>query len=414
MGKEKHVTDFIQGKLCIFSTYCYFIFMRKFWNFIKVLLVLVGALALVVYIFNLQYLVTAVRNTIFRGHSTAFLEDYKYLPTRLVQGDTLGDPWLVSAAYNKAVMPEQLEDTLTSLETTAFVVIKKDSIWYERYFDGYDRDTKSNSFSMAKSIVVAALGKAIELGNISSLQEKVVHYLPELTGEYRDSLKIIDLARMSSGLHWDETYYSPFSITTKAYFDNNLREVMYTLPIDELPGKEFIYKSGDTQLLAMVLEKATGKNLSDFVSDNFWKPMGAESPALWQIDSPNQGIEKAFCCFTSNARDFARFGKLYMQDGKWNGNPILDSVFIKESITKQFEKSPEYGLGWWLVDFKGKQYYYMRGHLGQFVIVDPVDEVIIVRLGHKKGVQRQDDPHSDDLYIYLDGVSDMINNHNVK
>ncbi|MHC5353461.1 serine hydrolase domain-containing protein [Myroides sp. LJL115] len=388
--------------------------MKKVWNFIKVLLGLVVVLTVVVYIFNLQYLVTAIRNTILRGHSTAFLEDYKYLPTRLIDAGTLVDPWSVSKDYNKAVMPRTLEDTLTNLETTAFLVIKKDSIWYERYFDGYDKDTKSNSFSMAKSIVVAALGKAIELGYITSLQEKVIYYLPELKGEYRDSLKIIDLARMSSGLHWDETYYSPFSITTKAYFDRDLRQVMYSLPIDQMPGQEFIYKSGDTQLLAMVLEEATGKNLSEFVSDYFWKPMGAENPALWQLDSSNQGIEKAFCCFTSNARDFARFGKLYLQDGKWNDEPILDSLFIKQSITKQFEDSPEYGLGWWLVDFQGKQYYYMRGHLGQFVIVDPVEELIIVRLGHKKGVQRENDPHSDDLYIYLQGVTDMIKNHDVK
>lgn len=282
-------------------------------------------------------------------------------------------------------------------------------MWYESYYDSYDKDSYTNSFSMAKSVVSVALGKALQRGEIKSLDEPIVNYLPEIKGKYRDKTTVGDLSSMSSGLDWDESYYSPFSIMTRVYFDKDLRNVMYGVDINDEPGKEFIYKSGDTELLTMVLEKATGKYLSDYVSEYFWKPMGAEHPALWQIDHQGDGIEKSYCCFTSNARDFARFGKLYKDYGKWNGEQLLDSTFVAMSIKPRFEEAPEYGYGWWLVNYRNQDFFYMRGHLGQFVIVSPKDNVIIVRLGHLKGIQTDEDPHSNDLYFYIDQAYAMLN-----
>ena len=110
--------------------------------------------------------------------------------------------------------------------------------------------------------------------------------------------------------------------------------------------------------------------------------MGAEHSALWQVDSKKNGIEKAYCCVASNARDFAKFGKLYLQHGKWNSTSLLDSAYIQKSVTNTFDDSPQYGYGWWIGEFKEKKYFYMDGHLGQYVIVIPEDNLIIVRLGH--------------------------------
>lgn len=388
--------------------------MRILCKFLKWVIGLIVLIVVVVYIFNLHYLVTAVKSTLLKGHSTAFLQDYRHLPTRVVANDTISTPWSVSGSYNKVAPTRDLVKMHEDLKTTAFLVIKQDSIWHEAYYDNYDKNTIGNFFSVSKSIVVAALGKALELGYIGSLEDKVKDYLPSLQGAYSDSLKVIDLARMSSGLEWEESYYSPFSITTQAYFDRDLRSVMLSLDIVDLPGKEFVYKSGDTQLLAMVLQESTKQNLSSFVSEYFWKPMGAENPALWQLDHKGTGIEKAFCCFTSNARDLARFGKLYLNHGNWNGRQILDSVFIQRSISPGLASNPEYGLGWWLVNYNNIDYYYMRGHLGQFVIVDPLNELIIVRLGHIKGQQTLEDPHSEDLYEYINEVNNMLRNQNVK
>lgn len=370
------------------------------------ILILVSLIALL-YIFNYGYLVRAVRVTYFTGHKTAFLEDYTYFNNREIKKGT-AQPWNISKDYNKVPATQKLSDTHKELHTTSFLIIKNDSIWHESYFDVGSKDSRTNSFSMAKSIVVSALGKAIDLGMIKDLNSKVIDFLPELKGTFAHDVTVGDLASMSSGLHWDENYYGPTSVTTQAYFKTDLRSLMLSLPIDKKPGQKFIYQSGDTQLLAMVLEKATKMHLADFVSQYFWKPMGMEQDAIWQIDHEDNGIEKAYCCIASNARDFAKFGKLYLQKGLWNGSQILSSDFINKATHPRFEDAPQYGYGWWLVHYKNRDIYYMRGHLGQFTIVIPDDGIIIVRLGHIKGLQTATDPHSNDLYIYIDETYNML------
>ena len=109
-----------------------------------------------------------------------------------------------------------------------------------------------------------------------------------------------------------------------------------------------------------------------------------------------------------NAKDMARFGLLTLRNGNWDGKQILDSAFVQKCVTPRFTESPQYGYGWWLHTVSGKKLYYMRGHLGQFVIVIPEDNVIIVRLGHIKGLQTKEDPHSNDLYVYVDEAYKML------
>ena len=135
--------------------------------------------------------------------------------------------------------------------------------------------------------------------------------------------------------------------------------------------------------------------------------MGADNDALWQTDHEDC-IEKAYCCFASNARDFSRLGKLFEHNGEWNGNKLLDSTAVQKMITPRFAASPQYGYGWWLNTYLGKKMYYMRGHLGQFVIVIPQDKLIITRLGHKKGLQTETDAHSNDFYVYVDEAYKML------
>ncbi|WKW46306.1 serine hydrolase [Myroides sp. JBRI-B21084] len=375
---------------------------------LKWLLIVLVTLIALLYILGYGYLVKAVRVTYLTGHKTAFLKDYTYFNNREIKNGT-AQPWYISKNYNKIATTDKLNKTHKELQTTSFLIIKNDSIFHESYFDIGKEDSKTNSFSMAKSIVTSALGKAIDLGMIQSLDTKVIDFLPELTGKFAKEVTVGDLASMASGQKWDENYYGPTSITTQAYFKTDLRALMLSLPIDKKPGQEFIYQSGDTQLLAMVLEKATKMTIADFVSKYFWKPMGMEHDALWQIDQKDTGIEKAYCCIASNARDFARFGKLYLQNGKWNGKQIISSAFIQKSINPRFKNSPQYGYGWWLSNYKNKHIYYMRGHLGQFTIVIPEDELIIVRLGHIKGLQTTTDPHSNDLYVYIDEAYNMLN-----
>jgi CubicO group peptidase (beta-lactamase class C family) len=374
----------------------------------RILFTLVGLLTLLVllaYIFNVDYLFKAVRTIYLKGHSTAFLDDYKAFDNATVKAGQNTILWPIHPDYNKAEPTEKLLDTHQDAGTIAYLIIKNDSIWHEAYYDGFDESSKTNSFSIAKSFISGLLGKAIMDGHIESLDQPLSDFYPKYEGA---KTTVGDLSSMSSGLDWDEAYYSPFSITTKAYFYNDLEEMMLELDIVEEPAKKYKYLSGSTQLLALVIEKATGKKTADYFSESFWQPLGAENDALWQVDSEKNGLVKAYCCFASNARDFARFGKLYKDQGKWKDRQLLDSAFVVKSIRPRFEGAP-YGYGFWLGDYNGKDFFVMRGHLGQYVIVIPEDNLMIVRLGHSKGPTDGTDAFPKNFWIYIDEAYEMIN-----
>ena len=262
---------------------------------------------------------------------------------------------------------------------------------------------------MAKSFVSAMLGKAISDGYIKGLDQPVSDFFKEFSQGKAAKLTVGDLSTMSSGLNYVEKYYSPFSLTARSYFTSDLKSLILDLEVVEEPGQRYKYLSSDTQLLGMILEKATGKNLSDYLSESFWKPMGAKIASPWQVDSRENNLVKAFCCIASSARDFARLGKLYKQHGKWKGHQLLDSTFIAKSLTPKFTNAPFYGYGWWLDKYKGKEIFYSRGHLGQLTIVIPEDDLIIVRLGNLISKEEQGSAHSKDFYTYIDEAYNIIN-----
>lgn len=382
-------------------------------KFLKTLLkwvvLIFGLLIIVLYITDTDYLLKAVRTIYLKGHTTAFLEDYKDFDNQIIDIDS-PQPWPNHKNYNTAVETNRLMETHNKLGTVAYVIIKNDSIWFENYYDGFDEDSKTNSFSMAKSYVTGLLGKAIMQGHIKSLDQPVCDFIPEYCDGLAAKMTVGDLASMASGTNWDERYYSPFSITTRAYFDDDLEKVVTGLKVVREPGQSFKYASGDTQMLAIVIERATGKKLYDYLTESFWKPLGCENQALWQLDSEEHDLVKAYCCIASNAKDFARFGKLYRDYGKWNGKQVLDSAFVVKSITPRFAESPQYGYGWWMKDVDNKHFFMMRGHLGQYVIVQPDDNVIIVRLGHQKSPDAGVGMFSNDISIYIEEAYKMMEN----
>ena len=373
---------------------------RIFLSLVSLILILIIAL----YAFDYDYLIKAVRTIYFTGHTTAYLEDYKKFDNTTIEAGT-AQPWPQAKNYNSYSLSDELMQIHKEFGSIAYMVIKNDSIVFEDYYDGFGQDSKSNSFSMAKSYVSALLGKAIKDGYINSLDQPVGDFISEYSEGTAAQMTVGDLASMASGLNWDESYYSPFSVTTRAYFDDHLEPVMLGLGMKEKPGTAYKYLSGNTQLLAMVLERATGKKLADYLSESLWKPLGANQDALWQLDSEEGGLVKAYCCIASNARDFARLGKLYKDYGEWNGQQILDSAFIAKSITPRFEGEP-YGYGFWLKDYKDKKVFMMRGHLGQYVIVIPEDDLIVVRLGHSRG-KTNATGYPDEMDAYLEEAYKM-------
>ncbi|WP_340201319.1 serine hydrolase domain-containing protein [Ascidiimonas sp. W6] len=382
--------------------------MRFVKSFFKWLLILIALFVAALYIFDYDYILKAARTIYGQGHKTAYLDDYKVFDTRIIKKSSNPQSWSLHKDYNNATSTEILNKLHVKNGTVAFLIIKNDSIWFEEYREDYTKDSKSNSFSMAKSIVSALLGKAIKDGYIKSVDQPLTDFYPEFTSDFAKKVTVGDLATMSSGLDWDEAYYSPFSVTTRAYFEDELDKIMLNLKIIEEPGKEFKYLSGSTQLLGMLIGKASGKTLAEYLSEGFWQPMGAENDAVWQLDSKENGLEKAYCCIGSNARDFARMGKLYKDLGNWKGKQILDTAFVKMSVTPRFKETPAYGYSWWLPFHLDRQFFMMRGHLGQYVIVQPEDNMIIVRLGHRRTeYYRPKTNFTDDIYIYIEEAYKM-------
>ncbi len=380
-------------------------FLKNLFKFLTVVIILTVA---ILYITDTDYLIKAVRTIYLKGHTTAYLEDYKEFDNQPVEaGDA--QPWPNHYNYNAVEATEKLEQANKEWGTIAYIIIKNDSIWFEKYYDDFSENSKSNSFSMAKSYVSGLMGKAIMQGHITSLDQPVCDFLPEFCEGKAAKLTVGDLSSMASGTDWDEAYYSPLSITTRSYFDDDLAKIINGLKVVNEPGQAYKYASGDTQMLAMVIEKATGKKMYNYLEESFWRPLGSENTALWQVDSEDHDLVKAYCCIASNAKDFARFGKLYKDHGKWNGEQILDSAFVAKSLKPRFRESPEYGYGWWLKEHLGKDFFMMRGHLGQYVMVQPDDNVIIVRLGHSKGPGDALETFTPDISVYIEEAYEMLN-----
>ena len=382
--------------------------MKSLKKILSLLLISGISIVLLAYATNTDYLLKAVRTIYLKGHVTAFLDDYHEFDNRTIATGPVKYSWPKHGLYNTTQASDRLEKKHQEMGTIAYVVIKNDSVFYEQYYQGYSDSSNTNSFSMVKSMVSGLLGKSIMNGTIKSLDQPVGDFFPEFNEGLAAQTTVGDLASMSSGTNWDEAYYSPLSITTRAYFDDYLREVILNLKVVDTPGQKFKYASGDTQLLGMVLEKANGKTLSQQLTEYFWQPLGAEHDAYWQLDSEESGIEKAYCCLASNALDFARFGKLYKDHGNCMGTQILDSAYVAKSISPRFEDSPQYGYGWWMHPHMGHDFFMMKGHLGQYVMVNPTDNLIIVRLGHLHSKREQNRDFGDDIPIYIEEAYKML------
>jgi CubicO group peptidase (beta-lactamase class C family) len=337
------------------------------------------------------------------------IDDLDLFPARTVEAAEPAE-WPVSRAYNSRSLTGELARELEAFESVAFLVIRQDSVFHEQYWDGYDASSLSNSFSMAKSFISAMIGIAIAEGKIKSLDDRVVDYLPRFDREENRELTIRHLITMSSGLDWDEQYASLFSQTTEAYYGKRLGKQMMRLRVIRTPGERYDYQSCNTQLLGHVLRKATGMKITKYATQKLWIPMHARYDARWSL-ARKRGVEKAYCCLYSNARDFARIGKLYLDSGRWDGRQIVPEQYVLESIRPAplldgDQPNRKYGYHWWLDEIDGHGIFYARGILGQYIIVLPEEDLIIVRLGKKR--HKSDDGSLVDVPLYVRETLKMI------
>ena len=275
--------------------------------------------------------------------------------------------------------------------TTGLIVIKDDTILFENYYRGNTESSKAISWSVAKSFVSALFGIAVSEGYIKDINQPVTDYLPSLRSSGYNGVSIKNVLQMSSGVRFNEDYGDFNSDINRMgrYFALNmpLADFVASLKAERKPGTFHHYVSMDTQVLGMILRAATGKNLSEYAEEKLWKPLGAEAPARWLLDS--SGVEAAFGGLNVTLRDYARFGRLYLKQGNWNGKQIIPEAWCKSSVTPDAHhlmpgKRPDaswvlgYGYQWWIPENPDGDYLAI-GIYGQAIYVYPRYNIVIAK-----------------------------------
>ncbi len=281
---------------------------------------------------------------------------------------------------------------LDRTETTGLLVVHRGAITHEEYRLGADETSLFTSWSVAKSVLSALIGIALEEGHIASLSDPIGQYVPALAGSGYGDVPIKDALTMSSGVDFDEDYDNPRSDINKLF----LNAMIFGTPIEDsiaelqsirAPGEFNQYISSDTMALGLVLEAATGMRVADYLSSQLWGPMGAEFDATWSTD--RSGREIALCCLNASLRDYARFGRLFLEGGARDGEQIVPAEWVHDSVNQiaahlQPGENPlsdwtfGYGYKWWIPEDPQGDFTAI-GVWGQYVYVHPDHEVVIVK-----------------------------------
>lgn len=381
---------------------------------------------------------TTLRRVIKYGSEDIY--DYKIFPSTEVRAgnnpftfkqsaDTTLENLVVNAGtLYKDTVNRTLPDFLEKDGTIAFLVIRNDSILFEHYYKGHDQSKISTVFSISKSVTSLLTGIAVDEGYIESVHDPVTKYLPELAKKAPEfqQLTIEHLLDMRSGFKFKEDYKGLASLWrfAKFYYGNNQLRRIGNLKFAHEPGSEHEYLSVATAVLGAVVERATGKELGKYLEEKVWIPMGMEYNALWSIDDKKHRATKAYSGLAPTARDLAKIGRLYLNNGNWNGKQIVDSAWVARSVTPN-PSNEGYQYQWYSPCFyvsnnadnryfpdaasveerakaEGYQYYqawqdpkhpdrwsllvyyrdfYALGIMHQNLYVDPERNIIVVRLG---------------------------------
>jgi CubicO group peptidase (beta-lactamase class C family) len=309
-------------------------------------------------------------------------------------------PATVEYEEGKAVKRVALSELLRSTGTHAFIVARDNQVLYEGYFNGFERDSVCTSWSLAKSFTSALVGMAISEGYIKSLDDPITNYLPELKDRGFDAITIRNLLTMGSGIQYRIGFFPWDEFVLAGYYPNLRQLLLSDLKIMEPPGQSFHYNNFNTELIGMILERTTGRAPSQYLQEKIWKPIGAEYPATWSIDSEEDGFELTPILLNARAIDFAKFGRLYLNNGSWDGKQVIPQHWVVESTTRDPNDSRPwetfarwqdqggyYKYFWWGVSQSSGDYSFMGiGTYGQFIFVSPKTRVVIVRMADNDGI----------------------------
>jgi CubicO group peptidase (beta-lactamase class C family) len=320
--------------------------------------------------------------------------DQHRFPSRRIPAGARASPLRAGVEADLAVSAEGkgLDESLDETDTLAFLVVHEDRLVYERYFDGATRESLQTSFSAAKSFVSTLVGIAIDADLIGSVDEPVTDHLPELAA--RDprfrQITLRHLLTMSSGIRYREGGFPSLGDDTHTYYGVDLRDVaLDRVRIDGPPGLTWQYNNYHPLLLGLVLERATGMSVSDFMARRLWQPLGAEADATWSLDSERSGFEKLESGVNARPVDFARFGLLFLHNGKWNGRQIVSEDWVRAATgadsATDIASYHGYRYFWWL-DVERPGRFYALGKYGQYIYVAPDANAVVVRFGRDWGV----------------------------
>ena len=380
-------------------------------NFIKKgllgLVAILMLMSLVLIITGNGFILTAVKRTYLAGHITSNINDHNVFAVRTIKSDQ-HSLLKKHPEFNKRPLPTQFIEELEKDNTAAFLILKDNQIISEHYFNGYNDRSKTNSFSMAKTVTTLLLGIAIDEGYVRDLDQPIVDFIPEFSNDPLGKKATVGhFSLMNSGYEWDENYYTPFSPTVELYYGSDVRDFLLDGEFSAEPGSFWEYSSASTQVLGIFLLRALQKagaadSLSDYLSKKIWQPMGMNDDALWHLD--NSGMELVYCCINTNARNFAKLGALLQNNGAWEDQQIVPPEFIKKMLQPAGESY--YGLSTWLELEKQPNFHWYSGHLGQFIISVPSQNMVIVRLG--ENTNSEEDAHEETLPRYVEVAASVL------
>ncbi|MEH6702976.1 serine hydrolase domain-containing protein [Parasphingorhabdus sp.] len=314
--------------------------------------------------------------------------------TRTIEaGDTIrvlksGDafPATLPAVEGDSAPGLSIDEYMADQRLAGLVVLQDGKIRLEEYRMDFGPDDRWTSFSVAKSLVSSLVGAAIKDGAIKSLDDPLTDYIPELTGSGYDGVTVEQLLTMTSGVRWNEDYedkdsdVARFNTTKSKDGVDPVILYMKTLVNEAKPGTRWQYNTGETNLIGVLVAKATGKSLSEYLSEKVWQPYGMAKDAVWILN--DGGKEIGGCCISATTRDFALFGQFAMNGGKIGENQVVPVGWYDKAGTKQADIGVEgrgYGYQWWTYDDGS---YAAQGIFGQGIFIDPKRKLVIAGNGN--------------------------------
>ncbi len=330
-------------------------------------------------------------------HGTTTVWDHLEYPGREFGPSSHPTPWPAGRLPSPPAVAVgsgtvDLERLLADTGSLSLVVIADGKLAYEWNAPGHGAEEASMIFSVTKSVLSLLVGAAVDDGIITSVDDRVTDYVPEMAAAGFGSVTIEDLLRMDTNLAYVEGD-NPFGLHVQFNYTSHLEDDIVGLGLEDEADDVFRYKSGDNALLGLVLHRALGEEtVTHYFRRRLWDPIGAESRGVWSTDRVG-GLERTWCCLAVTARDLARLGQLVLQDGSWSDTQVISPRWLTASFVPgygpdrwppDYRESPlqSYGYQWWLTDQGARV---GLGKNGQYLYVDPTRNVVIVRLGETRG-----------------------------